>query len=453
MKPTITFKFEKFEIDAPNKRLENTVYFPRESIGNKMMENQEGFRFSQVVESIIYFHENNKNTDESLVFESFTTDTKPYIIPVPVQYNPIDWCDVDYHGNPVNKKSVFELIHPIYLKDLQEGNAILMIDQSVEGYSLKWLWSWFHQKCTKYSINPEAIIYLTGDQSCVDRYTHWCLLNDVERKIKVIPSMSLSTYLHKHYVRRNLNIKFDEILDYKRKNKNDIYLYDCINMRPRVHRILNFLHLINSDLLDKGNISMSAQNEWDAYVDLTHTSFLQNYGLPADIVSKLKPEMTPKVAKHNYDRELDMYYHYVERILDNLYKNSWVSLVTESSYFDHEYNVFISEKTFKPIAAMQPFIILGSKNILRHLRNLGFKTFSPYIDESYSSKDDGSRIENIMNAIKKIQDIPDKVEWFESMRDPIEHNHNLFLEIGSKKSKEHIEISNYYFEYFKDKNV
>ena len=44
----------------------------------------------------------------------------------------------------------------------------------------------------------------------------------------------------------------------------------------------------------------------------------------------------------------------------------------------------ISEKTYIPIKHGLPFFIWGSQGgILNHLHDLGFKTFSPFIDESY----------------------------------------------------------------------
>ena len=458
MKPTINLKFQKFDINKKYYTLRDIVHMSKDGICNEMMENQQGFRFSQVVDSMLYYHEvafeNKQETDIDMWLGHCDVESGPYIIPVAVQYSPVDWTDMNNHGIPIpGKRSVFEFINPTYLKDLREGNAILLLDQSVEGYGAPWLWQWFHDKCKKYDINPAAIIYLTGDQACTDTYGDWCSLHKPANELKVLPSISLTMYLHKHYVRRKMDINFDAILEHKRQNKDNMYLFDCTNMRPRPHRILNFLHMINAGLLEKGNISMSSQKEWRMYADLNHTKFLTDYGLPPDIVSKLLPEMTPATAKYNYEHELSHYYHYVERILDDMYRNSWVSLITESSYFQFEFNAFLSEKTFKPIASMQPFIILGSKGSVDYLRRIGFKSFDPWIDESYSTQDDSTRFLSVMNAIKQVEAIPDKVEWYASMRDVLEHNHAMFVEIGSKKSTEHTLISDYYFEYFKDKNV
>lgn len=99
---------------------------------------------------------------------------------------------------------------------------------------------------------------------------------------------------------------------------------------------------------------------------------------------------------------------------------------------------------------MQPFIIVGSKHSLKYLRKLGYKTFDGFIDESYDECNDEDRFTSIMNSLKQIQAIPNKLEWLRSMQAILEHNHKLFLEIGTTQSIEHAEISKYYSDYFKN---
>jgi hypothetical protein len=467
MPKKINLKFEKFDCPVP-KFLVNRQYkfiANREQVGNFMMSDQMGFRFSQVIDGMIHYYEKNPNSkieilpkiklSETLEFKSIDVDDgEPYIIPVAVQYAPQDWADCDFNGDQVpNKKSIFELINPKYLQDLQNGNAILLIDQSVEGYSNNWLWEWFHRKCKLYKINPAAIIYATGDQSCADTYEDWCELHRPKNKLKVLPSISLSTFVRIHYDRFNLNFNFEELYNYKKENANKIYLYDCTNKRPRPQRVYNFLHLLNAGLLDKGNISMPAYDTWAEWFVIEEDE-LKKYKLPLDIEEKLmQPGVTPREANHNYSGKITHYFSYVERILDDMYKNSWVSLVVESSFFEREHSNFISEKSFKPIAAMQPFITVGSRGTLKYLHRLGYKTFHPFIDESYDDKPDEERFLAIIETLKKIEAIEDKASWFNSMRDILEHNHRMFTNIGNVKSIEHNEVFNYYFHYFKDKNV
>jgi hypothetical protein len=68
------------------------------------------------------------------------------------------------------------------------------------------------------------------------------------------------------------------------------------------------------------------------------------------------------------------------------YQNSLVSLVTETNFDRAE--VTLTEKSFKPLKEKHPFIIVGVPGCLKGLRELGYKTFSDFWDESYDTIDD-----------------------------------------------------------------
>ena len=176
---------------------------------------------------------------------------------------------------------------------------------------------------------------------------------------------------------------------------------------------------------------------------------LRDAGLPADAVSKLSTNEMWISGNPNRQKFGDL----IPRILKDTYADTWVSLTTESSYYNRENTTFISEKTFKPIACMQPFIILGSKGTLKYLRRLGYRTFDGFIDESYDECEDGERYAAVIDSLKKIKNIQDKLSWYRSMQDILEHNHRVFLSIGTSRSVEHLEIIKYYKEYFKESDV
>jgi hypothetical protein len=50
-------------------------------------------------------------------------------------------------------------------------------------------------------------------------------------------------------------------------------------------------------------------------------------------------------------------------------------------------NLFITEKTLKPIICKKPFLLAASSNSLRFLRKYGFQTFDSLFDESYDTID------------------------------------------------------------------
>jgi hypothetical protein len=83
------------------------------------------------------------------------------------------------------------------------------------------------------------------------------------------------------------------------------------------------------------------------------------------------------------------------------YENSLVSLVTETNY--NLSTVTLTEKSFKPVKEKHPFIIVGAQGSLQAMRDLGYKTFSEFWDESYDDlHDPKARMVAIVNICKEI---------------------------------------------------
>ena len=83
-------------------------------------------------------------------------------------------------------------------------------------------------------------------------------------------------------------------------------------------------------------------------------------------------------------------------ILERWHQECILEIVPETSHN----KFFITEKIMKPIAAQQAFVVVGHYGYLRRLRQMGFKTFHPYIDESYDSETDlETRIKMCLSAV------------------------------------------------------
>lgn len=103
-----------------------------------------------------------------------------------------------------------------------------------------------------------------------------------------------------------------------------------------------------------------------------------------------------------------------------IYNKTAYSIVSET-VADHE-NVFISEKTVKPLLSKRLFISFSSKNILHTLRKNGFKTFDTVIDESYDDVAD-TRLRHKMAFDQVIYLCNQNQELiFEKIRPIVEHN-------------------------------
>ena len=104
------------------------------------------------------------------------------------------------------------------------------------------------------------------------------------------------------------------------------------------------------------------------------------------------------------------------------YANSYFHLVTETFFGP---NVFLSEKIFKPISNLQPFLVFGDYLTLAELRRLGFKTFEPFIDESYDLEiDPKKRMFLLEKELLKLKNMPieELHNWYYSITDILLYN-------------------------------
>ena len=117
-----------------------------------------------------------------------------------------------------------------------------------------------------------------------------------------------------------------------------------------------------------------------------------------------------------------------------IYLNTYLSIVTESIFFQEDINFpsgYLSEKIWKPIGHSQPFILAGPAKSLKHIRErFGYKTFHPYIDESYDMEcDDFKRLEMIKIEIEKFANKTkeEKDEFLNNVKNICLYNKTLFL--------------------------
>ena len=92
-------------------------------------------------------------------------------------------------------------------------------------------------------------------------------------------------------------------------------------------------------------------------------------------------------------------------------------------------SLFFSEKIVKPILAKTPFVVLASPNFLTTLKELGFKTFDKWWDESYDlEKNHDKRIEKLYEVITYInsKSLKELHTMYDDMKNVLEHNVNQY---------------------------
>ncbi len=107
-----------------------------------------------------------------------------------------------------------------------------------------------------------------------------------------------------------------------------------------------------------------------------------------------------------------------------------IFIVTES-WFTNEESLCFSEKILRPMLFKMPFLLMGSPNGLTYLKTLGFKTFNPYIDESYDTINDPiKRIKAIFKEIERLGKLSDSQleDLEEKTKEICEHNYSLIFD-------------------------
>ena len=224
----------------------------------------------------------------------------------------------------------------------------------------------------------------------------------------------------------------------------------------RLHRGSLIALLCAMDLLDYGYVSAGMFWEYPTWTDILDEH--GTYGLYA--LHKDNPEIM-KLITDNKDKILNMSKLVIDadyevllernnaRILpttDYFYSNSYFSVVTETNCFAKGINVVemlppgrqLSEKTFKPIGLKHPFILVAPANTLTVLKDIGYKTFSPWIDERYDNEtDESARMLLIVKEIKRLCELSPSAltEFLNNVREICNYNYNMLLSKTSFATK------------------
>ena len=113
--------------------------------------------------------------------------------------------------------------------------------------------------------------------------------------------------------------------------------------------------------------------------------------------------------------------------------NSYCNIVMETHFdADQSGGTFLTEKTFKPIKHGQMFFVAGPAGSLQALRDLGYRVFDAFLDNSYDLESDHTQ--RWMALTRSIYFAQQKLpQLFEQCRADIEHNQQLFQTIKTDR--------------------
>lgn len=362
----------------------------------------EPIKYSSFANSISFL--NNPTSDNNTYFKVYNhkIDRK--------YFYPIFW---PHTGRNELKNNL--VLPETVLNDIRNKNAKILLMNEYEGHSMDGVRNDANQIAKKHDISTEQIVFLNGNLT---------ILND-EKHVYVNFWESISEYYHDNFGEFKENLIKDICSHKIRKNK-----FICLQRRPHPARIAIFL-----DLYDNRNEGILTLGKDDNTECFRHDVkwFTYHFSDKLNSFNKIR-HLLPYEYDVNLRKNNPTHDKNIEKFTD-----SYLHVVAETYFFNRTDQLFFSEKIFKPVVFMQPFVLFSQTGSLQAFRNLGFKTFPTIIDESYDEIiDDIQRYNMAMTSVKNFisQDIETIHSQIRSILPDLMYNYSLLFGRRSMQSSE-----------------
>jgi hypothetical protein len=167
---------------------------------------------------------------------------------------------------------------------------------------------------------------------------------------------------------------------------------------------------------------------------LQHLPFTTVYDMQF-IETKLKNKLKSRQYVCNFNNITEFFsIDHWDNIPEEMIYNTDIHIVTESlmeikntTEYSH---LFLTEKTFKPIALKAPFIIAAQPGALAHLRSNGYRTFHECWNEDYDAiEDPQKRLDSIIETVLYIANASTTAysDIIRRAYEIAEYNYNIFI--------------------------
>jgi len=328
-----------------------------------------------------------------VVYKSRTTEEK-YYYPLIISY--LQVIDIiDQYTIPAD-----------VLSDIKNNNCKILVMCPFEGWEWDWWMDLINPIQQKYNLTLDRFVFVNANLAENDQIKHvyhnfWEL-------------QPLHQKLHFFLTQGNL---FWDNRGYKP------YKFICLNRRPHAGRIAAVTLL--QEYSEQGLLSLGINGQMRAsYFEEQEEVFKKNYSKIYEQYSKNNIRSAIPLSIPNNIDPIDVETsNPVHDVCIDKFYNSYLHICPETYQYHCEGRQFFSEKIFKAIMFMQPFVIIGEPYSIKSLQKLGYKTFGDVIDESYD--------DIIDNETRLIKAVNSAVEFFSK---PAEELHEICMSLKDRLS-------------------
>ena len=193
----------------------------------------------------------------------------------------------------------------------------------------------------------------------------------------------------------------------------------CYNRLPRQHRTVIVAHIIKNNYHNDCLYSLGIFPNGDRW------HLLEEFPELSTEINQLLSG--PDIYPHIREPEVDLAVNQADTAGWEHGLNSYFQLVTETTPTTNKIP-FITEKSMKPFAMLQPFVQYGPKDNIKVLRMYGYQLFDDWIDHSYDDEeDDIKRLRMVLTEFDRLQKIPAETwsKMLQEMLSQLLHNNKL----------------------------
>lgn len=362
-----------------------------------------GFEESPFASFLYFFNEIKKSAFDSNEFKS---QEWRYIIVARLD-------SLIYLSSPKNldKSPIIKALTEPQLTALRQNKSVLILDNSLEGIVFQeQIFEQFYKELNREKIDPQNIIILTENLSLSEYHEKWLYLKGYKNGIKIFFYHAFMNWMALAW-QKDMSSSSSSLMEFHQNQMYDIknhrdkdYDFLFLNNMPKDHRLLTALMLYQEKVIGNGLSSFANLKNPDIQlkkaIDLAVNNIRNYYPNNAFYLNVLNDFIreTPLIVDGE-SGSLEFRKNRVTQVNFSLFKKTHFSIVTESES-THGQMVRFTEKCLKPLSCCHPFVVIGNPFTLKSLRNFGFKTFSPYIDETYDEVcDTDLRFDFAINSI------------------------------------------------------
>jgi hypothetical protein len=341
--------------------------------------------------------------------------------------DPRGWFGMFEDENPNPIKSLFAGVDKKTISSCRDDKTIICLWQPNEGFPSEWIninvFEEIYKELDKCGISPNNFIYVCGNWKIEKEFKEW--KNNKTEYYKDWKNIHLCAFNNERYL--NFKKKWGgELSKFNSSIKRERH-YVCFNRELRPHRKLFLTMLLEANLLEYGMVS-SKKFDIETFFRVP-----KELNLGKGLSKKLQGyaeklvDMTPMVVDVD---EWDT--NHFDTSNKWVYDATYFSLIT-TTWFGED-TVFFDEKIWKPMANEHPFLVIGNYQVLKELKRQGFKTFHPYIDESYDEeKNPYKRMKMIIKETKRLSKLTldEMNEWYKKLQPILEHNNKQLYSLDS----------------------